>query len=91
MIYTVDYDKKARKQLRKMDLSVSSKIYDWIGKHLEGSENPRAYGKALKGTWEGYWRYRVGDYRIIADIQDDKIIILVTEVGHRKEIYEGAL
>ncbi|MBQ3653104.1 MAG: type II toxin-antitoxin system RelE/ParE family toxin [Synergistaceae bacterium] len=88
MKYRVDYDKKADKQLRKMDLSVSSRIYDWIGKNLEGCEDPRAYGKALKGTWEGYWRYRVGDYRIIADIQDDKILILVTEVGHRREVYE---
>ena len=88
MKYTVDYDKKADKQLHKMDKSASAKIYDWIDKHLVGCENPRAYGKALKGTWEGYWRYRVGDYRIIADIQDDRILILITDVGHRREIYK---
>ncbi len=88
MKYSVDYDKKARKQLHKMDMSDSAKIYDWIDKHLVGCENPRTYGKALKGTWEGYWRYRVGDYRIIADIQDDRILILITDVGHRREIYK---
>ena len=71
-----------------MDKSESSMIYDWIDEHLEGCENPRAYGKPLKGNRKGYWRYRVGDYRIIADIQDNKILILVTEVGHRREIYK---
>ena len=90
MSYKVDFTKKADKQLKKMEAYVSRKISDWIEENLEGSENPRLYGKALKGTWEGYWRYCVGDYRIIADIQDDKILILVTEVGHRREIYEGA-
>ncbi len=88
MKYTVDYDKKAYKQLRKMDTSESEKIYDWIDENLEGCENPRAYGKPLKGNRKGYWRYRVGDYRIIADIQDNKVLILVTEVGHRREIYK---
>ena len=89
MKYTVDYESKARKQLRKMDSSVSKRIYDWVDEHLEGCENPRAFGKALTGNWAGYWRYRVGDYRIIADIQDDKIVIIITEVGHRGEIYKG--
>ena len=89
MIYTVDYDSKAKKQLSKMDSSVRGKIYDWINKHLEGCDNPRAYGKALKGNRKGYWRYRVGDYRIIADIQDDKIVIIITDVGHRGDIYKG--
>lgn len=88
MKYTVDYDKKADKQLSKMDSSVSEMIYGWIDEHLEGCENPRIYGKPLKGNRRGYWRYRVNDYRIIADIQDNKILILVTEVGHRKEIYK---
>ena len=89
MKYTVDYDRKAKKQLDKMDLSVSEKIYDWINKHLEGCNNPRAFGKALKGNCKGYWRYRVGDYRIIADIQDSKIVIIITDVGHRGNVYKG--
>ena len=88
MKYTVDYERKARKQLSKMDSSVSRKIYAWVDEHLEGCDNPRALGKALTGSWGGYWRYRVGDYRLIADIHDDKIVIVITEVGHRKEIYK---
>ena len=88
MRYTVDYDKKANKQLRKMDPSDSRLIYAWIDEHLQGCEDPRAYGKALTGNRKGYWRYRVGDYRIIAEIQDDRILILITDVGHRREIYK---
>lgn len=88
MRYTVDYDRKAKKQLDKMDPSVSKRIYAWIDTHLEGCEDPTAYGKPLTASLKGYWSYRVGDYRIIADIQDDKILILITEVGHRREIYK---
>lgn len=87
MKYHVDYTKQARKILNKMDSQIRDKIYNWINKFLEGCENPRQYGKALTGNFAGNWRYKTGDYRIIADIQDDKIIILVTDVGHRKEIY----
>ena len=87
MKYHVDYTKQVNKILRKMDLQIREKIYEWVNKFLEGCENPRLYGKALHGNLAGNWSYRVGDYRIIADIQDDKIIILVTDVGHRREIY----
>ena len=87
MRYRVDYDKKADKQLSNMDTSVSRMIYDWVNEHLEGCSNPRAYGKALTGNRRGYWSYRVNDYRLIADIQDEKILILITEVGHRREVY----
>ncbi len=73
MKYTVDYDRKAKKQLDKMDPPVSKRIYAWIDTHLEGCEDPAAYGKPLTASLKGYWSYRVGDYKIIADIQDDKI------------------
>lgn len=87
MGYSVDYTHKAEKQLNGLDMPVRKRLQTWIHKNLEGCENPRTQGKALTGNRKGYWRYSVGDYRIIADIQDTKIIILVTEVGHRKEIY----
>ncbi|MBQ3451469.1 MAG: type II toxin-antitoxin system RelE/ParE family toxin [Selenomonadaceae bacterium] len=56
--------------------------------YFEGCENPRAKGKALEGEWEGYWRYRVGNYRLVAEIQDDKIIILIINVDKRNDIYK---
>ena len=88
MRYSVDYTKKAEKQINKLDLPVQKRIYAWIDKNLVGCEDPTAYGKPLTTSLKGYWSYRVGDYRIIADIQDDKILILITEVGHRREIYK---
>ena len=88
MKYSVDYSNKAKKQINKLDQPVQKRIYAWIDKNLEGCEDPTAYGKPLTANLKGYWSYRVSDYRIIADIQDDKILILITEVGHRREIYK---
>ena len=62
-------------------------IYDWIGKHLEGCEDPRAHGKGLTSNLSGKWRYRVGDYRLIADIEDARVIILMLDVVRRDEAY----
>ncbi len=87
MRYSVEFSKKARRELKKLDPNVALTITKWIRKNLEGCENPRRFGKSLTGNYSGKWRYRIGDYRIIAEIQDDKIIILVTAVGHRREIY----
>ena len=88
MKYHVIYTDNADKILHKMDLQIQARIYDWINKNLEGCEYPRGQGKALKGKLKDKWSYRVGNYRIIAKIQDDKVIILITDVGHRNEIYK---
>lgn len=86
-MYKVEFAKKAVKILQKLDPTISRAIVSWIKKNLEGCDNPRQYGKALKGTLSSCWRYRVGDYRIIASIEDKKLIIVVITVGHRKEVY----
>ena len=88
MSYHVVYTKKAEKSLRKLSKQTQTLIYSWIGKNLEGCEDPRRHGKGLTANRSGQWRYRVGDLRIIAEIQDDKIIILVLNIGHRSEIYD---
>ncbi len=77
----------AVKQLRKLDKSTQKIILNWIDKNLVNCLNPRIKGKALVDNHRGEWRYRIGDYRIITEIKDDKIIILVLEIGHRKNIY----
>ncbi len=87
MKYELLYTEKAVKQLKKLDKSVLVMIKAWIEKNLVGTNDPRRFGKALTGDKKGWWRYRVGDYRILADIQDDKLIILVIEVGHRSSVY----
>ncbi|MBQ9887249.1 MAG: type II toxin-antitoxin system RelE/ParE family toxin [Lachnospiraceae bacterium] len=63
-------------------------IKAWIEKNLVGTSDPRAHGKGLTSNRSGQWRYRVGDYRILADIQDDTLIILVIDIGHRSKIYD---
>ena len=88
MKYRVEWSQRAQKQIRKLDKSVSELILRWVHKNLDDCENPRLHGKALSQNRAGEWRYRVGDYRLIADIQDDKIVILILSVGHRREIYE---
>lgn len=88
MKYRVVFTEKSKKQLSKLDRSISALIVGWIEKNIEGCENPRIYDKGLLGNRSGQWRYRIGDYRAICEIRDDEIIILVLEVGHRKHIYE---
>lgn len=88
MIYHVEFTKYALKELKKLDKGTASLIVGWIRKNLEGCENPRIHGKGLTADKSGQWRYRVGDYRIIAQIQDEKVTILLVNIGHRREIYK---
>lgn len=86
--YKVEYTSKAIKNLRKLDKNTRNLIYAWIDKNLVNCEDPRIHGKGLVGDKSGQWRYRVGDYRIICEIEDEEIVILVLEIGHRREIYD---
>jgi mRNA interferase RelE/StbE len=86
--YTVLFEFPAQKSLQKMDKFQSNMILAWIKKNLVDTENPRQHGKALSGNHSGRWRYRVGDYRIIAHISDTTVTILVLNIGHRNIIYD---
>ena len=87
MKYKVAFTDRAIKQLKKLDKQTSALIIGWIEKNLEGCENPRIHGKGLTANRIGQWRYRIGDYRIICEIEEKEITILVLEIGHRKNIY----
>ena len=87
MSYNVVLTDKAKKQLKKLDKPTSALIISWLRKNIEGCDNPRQHGKALVANHSGKWRYRIGDYRLICAIDDGKVIILVLEIGHRKEVY----
>ena len=87
MKFEVIYTKKALKSLRKIDKAQQRLIVAWIEKNLIDTEDPKATGKPLKGTLNEFWRYRVGNYRILAEIDDNEIKIIVVNVGHRKDIY----
>ena len=87
MKYHVEFTESVYKTLSKLDKYTAKMLINWIKDKLEGVEDPRVYGKALSGNLAGLWRYRVGDWRIIAKIEDDKLVILVLAIGHRREIY----
>jgi len=86
--YTVNLMSTAQKALDKLDEPVRKRILKWIRNNLEECENPRWKGINLINHSKGNWRYRVGDYRIIAQIQDDKVIILVVDVDKRNDVYK---
>jgi len=87
MAYQVEYSPRALKSLRKMDPHNRQAIYDWIGDNLIGCEDPYAHGKARTGKLKGLWRYRVGDWRVICDVIENKLVILVVDAGNRKTVY----
>ena len=88
MAWTIDYTETARKQLRKLDQQTARRIVDFMDARIATQEDPRRPGKALTGPMLGaYWRYRVGDCRIICDIHDQVLCILVIEIANRREIY----
>ena len=87
MTFRVVFTESARKELKKLDKYTQKIILLWLRKNLDGCTDPRIHGKALTANKVGQWRYRVGDYRILASIEDDKLVILVIAVGHRREIH----
>ena len=88
MKYTVVFTEKSKKQLSKLDKSTAKFITSWLMKNLQGCDYPWKSGKGLTSNRSGQWRYRIGDYRVIADIQVNKVVILVLEIGHRSNIYK---
>lgn len=86
MGWTVRVSDLAERQLRKLDRPVRERILGYLDDRIEGCKNARHFGEALKGGRAGLWRYRVGDYRIVCQLRDDIVIVLVLAVGHRREI-----
>ena len=87
MTFHVELTESARKELKKLDVYTQKIILLWLNKYLEGCEDPGVHGKPLSANRAGQWRYRIGDYRVIAKIEDDKLIILVIAIGHRRGVY----
>lgn len=88
-MFHVVFSEKALKTLKKLDRYTALLITAWIRKNIEGCTDPRLHGKSLTGDKAGQWRYRVGDYRILAEISDERVTVLVLRIGHRKDIYNG--
>lgn len=88
MAWKIDFSDSVLKSLRHIDNSQKRRIFSYLKSHVLGSDNPRQFGKALTGYMAGLWRYRVGDYRIVVSIQDDKVLVLVVRIAHSKDVYE---
>ena len=88
MAWRIDYLRSARKSAERLDPQVGGRIRDYLYQPVAALDDPRAIAKPLKGPLATYWRFRVGDYRIICDIQDSRLVILVIAVGHRSDIYQ---
>ncbi len=88
MKYSLVVTPKCKKELSKLDNFTRKKIQNWMNANLKDCENPRAFGKPLTGNKSGQWRYRIGDYRLICEIHDDKLYVLAVEIGHRRDIYD---
>ena len=86
MTYTVQTTAAFDRDFKKLDSYTRRIIRGWIAKNLTNSENPRAHGKALTGNHKGEWRYRIGDYRLICAIEDERLVILALALGHRREV-----
>lgn len=87
MAWTIDYTAWALGQLRKLDRPTARRIVDYMDERIAGMSNPRSAGKALTGPLGGLWRYRVGDFRVICEIQDGTLRVLVVQLGNRREVY----
>ncbi len=88
MTWTVEFDDAAAKELRKLDKQTQQEILRNFRKRIATDEDPRRFGKPLSRDLAGLWRYRVRNYRMICNIEDGKLLVLVLRVGHRKDVYE---
>ena len=85
--WRIEISRTAEKQIQKLHRTAQEAIIRFLRERVQTAKNPRQLGKPLHGDKGGLWRYRVGDYRLICDIQDERITVLVVRIGHRKDVY----
>ncbi|MGD0760866.1 MAG: type II toxin-antitoxin system RelE/ParE family toxin [Candidatus Sulfotelmatobacter sp.] len=88
MAWSVEVSPLARKQLDKLDAVISRRIFKFLSERVGKLEDPHQIGEQLQGNLSEFWRYRVGDYRIICSLENDRLVVLVLRIGHRREIYK---
>lgn len=88
MAWRIEYLRSARKSTDRLDAKTRQRIHDYLLNRVAVLDDPRVLAKPLKGDLASFWRFRVGDYRIICDIQDDRLVILVITIGHRRDVYQ---
>ncbi|MGB8583541.1 MAG: type II toxin-antitoxin system RelE/ParE family toxin [Candidatus Sulfotelmatobacter sp.] len=89
MAWKIDLSSNALRQLRKLDKPIATRILKLLRDRIEKLDDPRKIGERLQGPLGDFWKYRVGDYRVICSLQDDKLLVWVVRIGHRREVYSG--
>ena len=85
--WRVEFNRTSEKQIKKLNHKAQKSIIRFLREQVGTAANPRQWGNPLHGDKGGLWRYRIGDYRLICDIQDQRVTVLVVAVGHRKDVY----
>jgi len=88
MAWKIEFDPAALKELKKLDKSVEKRILKFLRERVEKLDDPRQVGARLQGALCGMWKYRVGDYRLICSLENDRLVVLVLRIGHRREVYK---
>lgn len=88
MSYKLVFTDRCKKQIDKLDNSDHILLESWLRKHLVNCKNPKAFGKPLVGDKKGLWRYRIGNYRLIVQIEDKELLVLALDYGHRSTVYK---
>jgi mRNA interferase RelE/StbE len=86
--WTIEYDGRAVKDLKKLNRSIRLEIFNYMQERIAAADSPRDFGKPLRHDKFGLWRYRLRDFRIVCELQDARQVVLVVGVGHRKDVYE---
>jgi mRNA interferase RelE/StbE len=87
MRYRIETTERFDREFRKLDRYTQRMVKAWIDRNISETDNPRQHGKGLSANRRGQWRYRIGDYRLLCEIQDDRLVILALTIGHRRDVY----
>ncbi len=87
MTWRIEFDPDALEELSQLDRGIQRRIIRYLRERIATSEDPRRFGKSLRGGLQGLWRYRVGDFRLVCNIVEDRLVVVVLRVGHRKDVY----
>ena len=88
MAWKIEYDRRVLKDMKKLDRQVQQQVLDFFDERIAPSSDPRSTGKPLKSSFSGLWRYRIGNYRAVCRIEDEKLVVLVLRVAHRNSVYD---
>ena len=88
MAWLVEFENSARKEFKKLDFQAQKRILRFLRECITTDEDPRRFGERLKGTWASFWKYRIGNYRVICHIQDERLLVLVVRARHRSKAYQ---